>query len=414
MRLPPRRIPFELLLAVLAAPTGVEAQEALGVDAYVAIVLRAHPAARQGTALEAAAAAERRAGRLLPDPAFEYTQDKARPAGVGPSVTERAFAVSQTIPWPGTWSANKDAGDRAAEALRTEATSARWEIEIEARTTFARLLHARAAVEMARAAEADALALRDLTAKRASLGESRESDRIKAEVEFLRQKRLRMAAEREVLAAEAIVRTLAVEPLPRPLAVVGELPRSAAPTDPAVLEERLRASPRLLQAQAEASRDAALASAARRSRIPDVDVTWFHEDELDKEANGFSFGIRVPLWNARRGEIARTEAAAVRTGAGAERARLDAQAALERARADLDTASAHAEMLDEQILPQAKRSLDLARFSYEEGETSLLDLLDAQRTFRETQGETAAARLALVLSIAEVQRLVGPDWNPWR
>ena len=58
--------------------------------------------------------------------------------------------------------------------------------------------------------------------------------------------------------------------------------------------------------------------------------------------------------------------------------------------------------------------MDLVRLSFEEGETSLLDLLDAQRTFRDTQREAAEAHLALSMALGEVQRLAGPDFNPWR
>jgi cobalt-zinc-cadmium efflux system outer membrane protein len=212
-----------------------------------------------------------------------------------------------------------------------------------------------------------------------------------------------------------LVRTLAVEPLPRPLVLKGELPRPITQTDAAALREQMgRANPRLLAAQAAVERDRALASVARRSRIPDLDVTWFHDDELDKEANGLSFGVRVPLWNARRGEIARAEAASALAEIAAQRTLLDLTTALERARQELDTASAQSDILERQILPSATRSLELARFSYQEGETSLLDLLDAQRTFRETQSEAAASRLAVALALADVQRLVGPDFNPWR
>ena len=71
-------------------------------------------------------------------------------------------------------------------------------------------------------------------------------------------------------------------------------------------------------------------------------------------------------------------------------------------------------LLDGEIIPAATRSLGLVRLSYEEGETSLLDLLDAQRTFREAQRETAQAHLALEEALGAVQRLVGPDFNPWR
>ena len=403
-----------VLVAVVAA--GSHAEEGIDVDAYAEIVLRSHPGASQVAAFEDAAAAERKAARLIPDPSVEYSRDRARPTGsAGPRATETAFSVTQTIPWPGTFRANVRAGDRAADVFRAEGVGARWDLEIEARTTFARLRYARSALEIARAAEADALALRDLTTRRAELGESREADRIKAEVEWLRQQRTRRADERGAEAAEEILRTLAVEPLPRPLALEGELPRPIPPTDAAALRERLsRSNPRLLAARATSEREAALVSAAGRGRIPDLDVTWFHDKELDKHANGFTIGLRIPLWNAKRGEIARAQAASAFAAAGAERALLDLTTALESARRELDVASGQAAILEREILPAATRSLELARFSYQEGETSLLDLLDAQRTFRETEREAAASRLALALALAEVQRLVGPDFNPGR
>jgi cobalt-zinc-cadmium efflux system outer membrane protein len=401
-------------LASVSAAAPAAAQVTLTV--YVETVLRAHPASRQARALEAAAAAERKAARLFPDPVLAYTRNQAGPPGGGsPRESEREFSVTQTIPWPGAWTAGRQAGDRAADALRAEGLAARWELEIEARTTFARLLHARRALEIARAAEDDALALRDLTARRADVGEAREADRIRAEVEWLRQQRLTRAAEREAATAERVLRTLAVEPLPDPLLLEGDLPQSIAPTDAAALEARLaNANPRLLAAGAATKREAALLSLARRGRVPDLDVTWFKGEELDKEKSGFMFGLRLPLWNANRGEIARAAAATSLAAAGAERTRLEQSAALERARQAVDLASAQAEILEAKVLPAASRSLELARFSYEEGETSLLDLLDTQRTFRETQREAAASRLDLALALADVQRLVGPGFNPWR
>lgn len=403
---------FVSLAAALAASAA--ADDALSVEAYVQAVLRSHPGARQAAAFDAAAGAERKAGRLFPDPVAGFSWDKATPLGAQRG-TETQWSVSQTIPWPATFSAGVRAADRQADAFRAEGTAARWDLEIEARSTFARLLYGRGALEIARAAEADALALRDLTSKRAELGESREVDRIKAEVEWLRQQRTRHAAEREAEAAEEILRTLAVEPLPRPLVLQGELPQPIPPTDAVDLRERLgRLNPRLLAARAAAARDEALFSVARRARIPDLDLTWVRNKELDKEANGFSLGVRVPLWNANRGEIARAQAASSLAAAGAQGTLVDLTSALERARQELDVASAQAEILDRQLLPAATRSLELARFSYQEGETSLLDLLDAQRTFRETQREAAASRLALAVALAEVQRLVGPAFNPGR
>lgn len=400
---------------VVIAP-GARAEGPLGIEGYVQLVLRSHPGARQVIAFEAAASAERKAARQIADPTLAFSWDRASlPGGPDSSSTETGFSVSQTIPWPGTLTANVRAGERAADVLRAEGAGTGWELEIEARTAFARLLYARAALDIARAAEADALGLRDLTAKRTELGEAREVDRIKAEVEWLRQQRTRRSLDREAEAAEAVLRTLAVEPLPRTLALRGELPLSIPPVDGSELQERLaRSNPRLAAVRARADRDAALLSVSRRARISDLDVTWFRNKELDKEASGFSVGLRVPLWNANRGEIARAAAATSLASATAQRVLLDLTTALERARQELDVASTQGAMLNRDILPAATRSLELARFSYQEGETSLLDLLDAQRTFRETQREAAASRLALALALAEVQRLVGPDFNPGR
>lgn len=404
------------LAVCLAAAPGAPAQEALDVERYVEIVLRSHPAAAQGAGLERAAAAERTAARLLPDPLFEYSRDRGtltEPPAT--RATETGYSVSQTIPWPGTFSAGIRAGDRAADALRAAAESVRWELAVQARQAFARLGASRALLDVARDAEEDARSLRDLVARRAELGETRESDRIKATVEWLRQQRNLAAAEREAEAAEAIVRAIAIEPLPVPLAIrpmvhppLPRLDRDALATQ---IVDR---SPRLRQARAEAERQQALLSVARRARIPDIGVTVFREREVDKEATGFAVGVKLPLWNANRGEIARADAASRIAAAEAGRLRIGLVAEIQGRLKELQVAGDQASLLDREILPAAGRSVQLVRLTFEEGETSLLDLLDAQRTFRDTQREAAEAHLALSLALGEVQRLAGPDFNPWR
>lgn len=411
------RIRVCAVLSALLAGSGVaRAQEPLDQERYVEIVLRSHPAAAQGLALEAAASAESKAPRLFPDPVFEYSRDRARlTEGSSAQATETAYSVSQTIPWPGTFSAGIRAGDRAADALRAGVDGVRWELTARARQAFARLVAARALLDIARAAEDDARSLRDLVTRRAELGESRESDRIKATVEWLRQQRNLAAAGREAEAAEAIVRALAVEPLPQPLVIRPVAHDPLPPLDrEALFAQFLDQTPRLRAARAEAERQQALLSVARRSRIPDLGITVFKQTELDKEATGFSVGVKVPLWNANRGEIARAEAATSVSHAEAARVRIELVAELQTRLKELQVAGDQVSLLDREILPAAQRSVGLVRLSFEEGETSLLDLLDAQRTFRDTQRESAEAHFALSLALGEVQRLVGPDFNPWR
>ncbi len=410
-----------------------QASPDLDVETYVQIVRRAHPSARLASGLEAAARAEQRARWLIADPQVEYSRGRAQAAEAPTTrATETGLSLSQTIPWPGAYAAGVRAGARAAEALRAGGTDARWELEVAARRAFARLVAARARLDLDRATEEDARSLRDLVARRTELGETRESDRIKAAVEWMGLRRLLAASQREAETAEALVRTLAVEPLPRPLALRtearGELPaqdpracrrgdknpQALSPDPASLVAQLLERNPQLLAAHAEAERQKALASQASQSRLPDLDVSVFRERELDKSATGIALGLKVPLWNGNRGEVARARAARDVAAAEAERKRLELLAELEERIKDLEVARAQAQTLEEEILPAAQESLRLARRSYEEGETSLLELLDAQRTFRDTQREAVESRLALALAVTDIQRLVGPDFDPWR
>jgi outer membrane protein, heavy metal efflux system len=417
VRLPsPRTRSAVLAIGLAVAGSPSSAQDALDVGRYVEIVMRSHPAAAERAGLEQAAEAERQAARVVPDPVFDFSWDRAHPRDLpGVNGDETGYTLSQTLPWPGTWRAGADAGERAAAALRAGAEGVVWEIGARARLAFARLEAARGLLEVARGAEEDARSLRDLVARRAELGESRESDRIKASVEWLRQQRQLTAAEREARVAEATMRALAVEPLPQPLVLEATVCPPLPKLDPAALAARLAGTnPRLRAALAEAARRGALSSVARRARIPDLDVSVFRQKEIDKEANGFSVGIKVPLWNANRGEIARAEAEQRLAAAAAARERIDVLAELEERLTALVVAAEEALLLEREILPQATRSLELARLLYEEGETSLLDLLDAQRTFREARREHLESRLAQAFAVADVQRLAGPDFDPWR
>lgn len=399
-----------LMVTVLGGATALRADEPLRIETYVEIVLRSHPASRAARALDESATAESLGARLLPDPTLEVSVGRGRSSDSASRATESGLALSQVIPWLPARAAAIDAADHAAEARRAEASATRWSLAIDARLAFYRLVEARALVEVASATEADARSLLELVTRRAALGETREVDRIKARVEWLKQQRELRVAEREVNAAEAILRALAASPLSRPLLLSGELSRPLDAMN--VLREatpaRLERSPESLRARAEAARAASLLKSARRSRVPDLGFSLFRQKELDREAFGASLGIVLPLWNARRGDIARAGAESMLRTADVDRIRLTLLTVIETRRRDVDTSAAQAAILMNELVPSAAESLRLARLLFEEGETSLLDLLDAQRTAREARREEIRARFELAVALSELQRLLGP------
>ena len=414
--LPIQRVVFLGVIAALIGGAEVRAQNPIDADGYVAVVLRGHPAARQSTGLVELGQAERRAVGRWPDPVFDISMARARPGEPAiPAGAESGFGITQAIPWPGARSASIRAGDRGAEAFAASADAVRWDVIADARQAFSRLVLSRALVAILRTAEEDTRSLRDLVARRAELGESRESDRLKTTVEWLKQRRILSEAERVAAAAEATVRTLAVEPLPRPL-VIRDTPSPdiVSQNHDQLVALVVQRHPRLREAQAEAERRRALTDEARQSRAPGLAVSLFHAGELDKSTTGVAVGVTVPLWNANRGGVARAMATQSLAAAQAERLRVDLLAEFEARFSAFEVSAEQVRTLSREILPAAADGLKLARFSYEEGETSLLDLLDAQRTFRESQRELMESRLALTLAVTELQRLLGPDFTPWR
>lgn len=408
----PGRLCRLLLVVAFAGARALRADEPLRMEAFVEIVLQAHPAAQAARAFDEAAAAESRVARLFPDPTLELSLGQGRSVtDSSVRATETGITLSQVIPWFPARANAIDAADHAADARRAEGTATRWRLRIDARLAFYRVLQARALVDVARATEVDARSLLDLVSRRASLGETREVDRIKARVEWLKQQRELYRAQREADAAEVALRTLAVSPLPRPLVLHGELPGPADATSTleAATPARLERSPEMTRARAEAARADSLLSNARRSRFPDLGLSLFSLKELDREAYGASFGIVLPLWNGRRGDIARASAESMLRSAETDRIRLALLTEVETRRRDVDTAAAETVTLMDELLPAAAESLRLARLLFEEGETSLLDLLDAQRTARDARREEIRARFELAVALSELQRLLGPE-----
>lgn len=408
----PLRWCFATLSVLLASDLQAGARGGLGIEEYVDIVLRSHPAMGSAQSLEDGAAAGEHSARLFTDPTLEVSIGRGRPAdGSGPSKTETGVSVSQVIPWFPARTAAIEAAGHEARALRSEAATTRWGLAMDARMAYYRLLESRARTEVASGAEADARSLLDLMSRRASLGESREVDRIRSRVEWLRLERELRAAVRAADAAERIFRTLAREPLPEPLSLTGTLPSraDAAAVLEAATPERLEESPALARALSEALQAASLAKSARRGRIPEMAFTFFSANELDRESRGAALGITLPLWNARRGEIAKAEAESRLRSSAAESMRLDLLASLEARRRDVETLAEEVAVVEGELLPAAAESVRLARLLFEEGETSLLDLLDAQRTAREVRREEITARFELASATTELTRLLGPQ-----
>ncbi|MCS7025005.1 MAG: TolC family protein [Bryobacteraceae bacterium] len=96
---------------------------------------------------------------------------------------------------------------------------------------------------------------------------------------------------------------------------------------------------------------------------------------------GFSLSVPLPVFNRNQGEIARAqreiEQAQRRLAAAELSVRTDVERAYQRCLSHQDLA----QRVEQDLLGRARRVLEGTRYSYERGEASLVELLDAQRAF---------------------------------
>ncbi len=145
--------------------------------------------------------------------------------------------------------------------------------------------------------------------------------------------------------------------------------------------------PDLRAARSAVARSEAALALARRQRIPDASLTLSYAQEGTTSAAvsppTWTLGVALPLpvFNRQEGEIARAEAEASASRIALARAEAAATADVEGAWAAYEGARAQAERMQDRLLERARTALDLVTVQYRKGAASLIDLLDAQRTW---------------------------------
>ena len=162
--------------------------------------------------------------------------------------------------------------------------------------------------------------------------------------------------------------------------------------------ERQKREATLSLARAEAKPDLTLRAGPRLLGASHADLTL---------VAGFS--IALPLWNRNQGKIAEAEADVAKTADERAAAEARAYADLHEAYQTLARTAEDIQVLRGTVLPGAKTAVDQISQGYAAGRFSQLDVLDAQRTYNETQTEYVRALSDFQKAQAQIDALTaGP------
>lgn len=326
----------------------------------------------------------------------------------GVSIVERTITVEQPLEWPGKRSARQRAADAGFSGALAAIEEAKVTVTAEVKAAFYQLLFAQQDAQLAqenlRTVEDFVMLIR----ARVETKESPKFELVKATVELQKADKDLARAENALLVSRANLNKIAGKALGEQFAIHGEFEAPKADPDLRLLTEQAMARHPALRRQEKAVEQARFSlEHERAARIPNVSVIGQYHREAGDESIVAGLSVPVPIWYRRQGEIG----TAVGTHHRAQAERLRIQYELEQAVTqyfqEMQTARRQIQVFEKGLLYQAKEALDIAQFSFRNGVASLLDVIDAQRVYRQTLLESTQARAAYSLALARLEQAVG-------
>jgi outer membrane protein, heavy metal efflux system len=380
--------------------------ESLTLEAAVALALARNPTL-QAKALETQAlrANEVTAG-LPPNPTASYSAEQLGGRSILPQHT---VTLGQTIETGGKRRYRVESAQAATNVSKLEGVDLQRRVTFEVRKSFNDILVAQAILALAEENLRSLGEVERLQRFRVERGDIAELDLLRLQVQRFTFERdaadARQAGETARIALRAIV---GPEVVAENVEVVGTLDYRDIPLDLEDLRQRAVAARPDLRAA-----EAARAKARADVNLARANAWWDFTPQLEYQRidgnNTLGAGVSIPLrvFDRNQGEIARTQAEVGRLAALREAALAQALAEVDTAYATIRLQRDRVVVLRDTYLPKAERARQTVEFAYRRGGVSLLDFLDAQRTYRETALEHLRALGNFWLAVYQVEAAIG-------
>lgn len=378
------------------------------VDEAITLAVKNNPRVSASVQEIAAARSGVRAAKALVNPTF-YVAPSVPNSNGAPD----AILFSQPLELNGTRSARTGVASAQLKAIQARGLTELRGLVFEVKAAYYELARSRELFSLAQDLLKTAEEFERISRRQVELGKRPGIDLAQTGIEVARAQQQVSLAESRVQTATIALNTLLNRKSDEPVGMLSAFP---APSEAGDKETLLR---QVLAGRAEITFEDALRQSflqeARLSRAegrPDL-VPQFRSNEIVRsfapQDYGFSIAITLPLfdWGSRRHRIRQAEQSASaqtdRITAVQNQVRQEVEQVLVR----LQSAAVLLTSYQKGVLEQAKRLLDASRTGLQEGQTTLVALLEAQRTYRNVLTEYANAQADYALVRAELERALG-------
>lgn len=396
-------------MALPAVPAA--AQEALtrvSVDDALQLALRQNPTLRAQQFALAATKAGQITAALRPNPTINVLAEQLKP-GQAQQEGQYTVNVGQPLELGGKRQRRMESARATTRVAGYQLEDVRRQIVLQVKTAFAGALIAR---EQLALAEQNLNTLDDterLQRLRVEKGDLSELELLRIQVQRFTFERDAADARQVLVAAKIALRAAAGAANIAPdFDVVGALGFNEIPLDRTLLmRQALDNRPDLRAAEADRERARADHQLARANAWWDITPQVEYQRIGPDNTIGFGFSLPLRIFDRNQGEIARTQAEIARVDAVREATALQVLAALDTDLAAAATQRDRVLTLRDTYLPKATQARETVDYAYRRGGASLLDFLDAQRSYRETALAYLQALGAYLSAVYQLEADVG-------
>jgi len=415
-----------LLLGWTAGSMAVSAQQAppaarIDLEQAIQLAIKHNHALRAAQNTIQQSEAEETTAAIRPNPVFTYDDlyvpifsPNQLSGSTLDNITEFDLGFTYTFERGHKRQARIDAAKDATAVTRSQVKDNERSLTFNVAQQFVNVLQAKADLELANQDLASFQQTVDISTSQYKAGATSEGDLLKIKLQMLQFQTDVSAAKLALIQSLLGLRQLlGFESVPADYDVIGDLayaPMRGNQEDLQSLALKQRPDLQAAQQGVAASQSQYQLAKANRSRTLTTTFDYTHVSALNSA--GFTVNMEIPIFDRNQGEIARTHYAITQ-------ANELQSAAAETVMTDVANAYQAMKVNDEIIqlytsgyLQQAQDSRDISEYAYKRGAASLLDFLDAERSFRATQLAYRQALANYMLAVEQVKEAVGTRTLP--
>ena len=292
---------------------------------------------------------------------------------------------------------------------RSQVTDNQRTLTFNVAQQFVAVLLAQSMIELAQQDLASFQQTVDLSEAQVRAGALSEGDAIKIKLQLLQfQTDVSSAKLAKVQALAALRQFVGFESVPQEYDVDGTLDYQPVHGDLEALKMlAINSRPDLLAARQSIAAARSQESLAVANGKRDLDVTFNYSHVADINSGAFFFNMHIPIFDRNQGEIARTREVITQSQELAAEANEQVLSDVVNAYEGVHTNDQIIGLYRSGYLDQATQSRDISQYAYQRGAASLLDYLDAERSYRANQLAYRQALANYMVTLEQLREAVG-------